>query len=352
MSPAFWAGRTVFVTGHSGFKGTWLSALLTVFGAKVSGFSLPPVIEGCVFNAIALPEIIHKSEFGDIRDINSLERVFHGASPSVIFHLAAQPLVRASHHDPLGTFAVNLLGTTNLLEVIRLSGQALTVVIITTDKCYENREWIWPYRETDRLGGHDPYSSSKSCAELAVRSYRECFFRKQGTRAATARAGNVIGGGDWADQRLIPDFYRAYFKRESLKVRFPSATRPWQHVLEPLSGYLTLAEHLTSEGSDHAYDSAWNFGPIEHTAWSVSQVLSYLRDRSPGSSWSYEGAEIEESSLLALDCSKAASLLKWSPRWTIEAALQMTADWYEGQYKGQSMRKLTFAQIDEYLTAS
>jgi CDP-glucose 4,6-dehydratase len=241
MSPDFWRNRSVFLTGHTGFKGGWIALWLSQLGAKVYGYSLAPPTTPNLFTEIQLQDRLYKSVTADIRDLPSLTTAMRKANPSVVIHMAAQPLVRESYNIPVDTFTTNVIGTVNVLEAVRQSKTVQAIINVTTDKCYENQEWIWPYRENDRLGGHDPYSSSKSCAEIAAAAYRDSFFAKVGKQLASARAGNVIGGGDWATDRLIPDFLRAIDVDETLRIRSPNAVRPWQHVLEPLSGYLMLA---------------------------------------------------------------------------------------------------------------
>lgn len=347
VRPGFWKDRAVFVTGHTGFKGGWLCLWLTSLGAKVHGYSLAPPTTPSFFEETKLRGLLQRSTIGDIRDLNKLKNALHTSRASVILHMAAQPLVLESYNDPINTYTTNVIGTMNVYEAARSSDTTEAIVSITTDKCYANREWVWPYRESDHLGGRDPYSSSKACAELLTATYRNSFFSETKTHLASARAGNVIGGGDWAMQRLVPDFFRAYEASESLSVRSPNAVRPWQHVLEPLAGYLVLAEHLVNEGNQFA--DAWNFGPRESGTQSVAWILEYLSGKLPGASWKQqEETQLHEAGLLKLDSSKANSRLHWEPRWSLETALEKTVDWHLAWKSQQSMAEVSLAQIREY----
>ena len=329
MTPQFWRDKSVFITGHTGFKGGWLSLLLQSARARVHGYSLDPPTSPCLFDVAKVVEGLESHHIGDVRDGEALHRALATAAPEIVFHLAAQPLVRHAYHQPVETYATNVMGTVHLLEAVRTVGSVHTVVNVTTDKCYENKEWPWGYRESEPLGGKDPYSNSKACAELVTSAYRESFLAKTGIAVATARAGNVIGGGDWARDRLIPDFFRALDSGRVLEVRFPSATRPWQHVLEPLSGYLTLAEQLAARVPGRA--QAWNFGPSEDDARSVGWILDHLTARLPGATWRHVGDEhFHESGYLKLDSSKARQELAWRPRWNLHTALDMTVAWHRG----------------------
>ncbi len=346
----FWNGRNVFLTGHTGFKGGWLSHWLSDLGAKVFGYALQPSSSPNFFDVTKLSEKILRSTIGDVCDLESLTAAIREAQPSVVIHLAAQPLVRESYSDPVGTFSTNLMGTVHLLEAVRHVESVRAVVVVTTDKCYENQEWIWPYRESDRLGGHDPYSSSKACAELASAAYRLSFFSGGGASIATARAGNVIGGGDWGKHRIVPDFLRSSDMREVLLVRAPNSIRPWQHVLEPLSGYLTLAEKLLTNGPEHA--RAWNFGPDERDAKSVSSVVQMLCERVPGSTWTTEHkSHPHEAELLKLDITNATSCLNWRPRWSLDTALDKTVEWHRAWRENLDMAAFTVCQIRAYEVA-
>jgi len=348
VNPDFWRGRSVFLTGHTGFKGGWIALWLAQMGASVHGYSLSPITTPNFFTETSLRTHLAESTIGDIRDLNMLGHALKRASPSVVIHMAAQPLVRESYNTPVETFTTNVMGTVNLLEATRQSGTAEAAIVVTTDKCYENQEWIWPYRETDRLGGHDPYSSSKACAELVTEAYRKSFLAEVGVKIASARAGNVIGGGDWSTDRLIPDFLRAFDEGEILRIRSPNAIRPWQHVLEPLSGYLTLAESLVNDGADYA--EAWNFGPEDADAKQVSWIVETMCRRIPDSRWELAAApHRHEAGLLKLDSSKSKSRLNWAPRWSLEEALEKTIEWHQAWKKDIQMSEFTLQQIHSYL---
>ncbi|MBK6632536.1 MAG: CDP-glucose 4,6-dehydratase [Betaproteobacteria bacterium] len=347
MNAAFWRGRRVFLTGHTGFKGGWLSLWLAELGAEVHGYALPPPTDPNFFTATGLDKRLVSSVIADIRDASSLERAMQAARPEVVLHLAAQPLVRQSYAEPVETFAVNVMGTVNLLEAVRKTPGVKAVLNITTDKCYENREWVWPYRENEALGGHDPYSGSKACSELATAAWRRSFLDAAGVQVASARAGNVIGGGDWAADRLVPDFLRALDAGRPLVVRSPLATRPWQHVLEPLSGYLTLAEKLCSEGA--AFAEAWNFGPDEADARPVQWIVETLCARVPGAAWQHDAApQPHEAHTLRLDSAKAHARLGWRPRWILSRALEATLEWHQAWKAGADMAEFSLGQIREY----
>jgi CDP-glucose 4,6-dehydratase len=347
LNASFWKGKTVLVTGHTGFKGSWLSLWLAAMGAKVVGYALPPPTSPSLFELANVARDISAIE-GDVRDADYLQSVVSQHQPDIVLHLAAQALVRPSYQDPVATYASNVMGTVHLLEAIRKTDSVRAVVIVTSDKCYENREWLWPYRENEAMGGYDPYSSSKGCAELVTAAYRNSFFSKQGPYIASARAGNVIGGGDWALDRLIPDAANAMLENRALTIRNPAAVRPWQHVLEPLHGYLLLAQKLFEQGSQFA--QAWNFGPAVEEAKPVSWVVEQF-----GAAWGkHIDCHIEqqqqphEAGLLMLDSSKARNLLGWQPRLDITQALQWTADWYRSYGTQQSMREYTEQQISTY----
>ncbi len=351
VNDRFWRGKSVFVTGHTGFKGGWLSLWLVEAGARVHGFSTAPPTDPNLFTVARLGEALATHVTGDIRDGEALKRAMVAAAPEVVFHLAAQPLVRYSYREPVETYAVNVLGTVHLLEAVRATASVRSVVNVTTDKCYENKEWVWGYRETEPLGGHDPYASSKACAEIVTAAYRQSFLAQAGVAVATARAGNVIGGGDWAADRLLPDFFRAVDGGRPLEVRRPDATRPWQHVLEPISGYLLLAKKLASSGRDHA--QAWNFGPVDDDARPVAWLLDRLIDKLPGTRWDHVGGEhAHEAGYLKLDSSKAHSELGWSARWSLATALDMTVEWHSAWRRGADMRKLCLEQIRAHETAA
>jgi CDP-glucose 4,6-dehydratase len=350
MSPGFWHGRAVFLTGHTGFKGGWIALWLSQLGAQVYGYALNPPTNPNFYTATRLGDRLANSTIGDIRDLQKLAAAMSAAKPSVVIHMAAQPLVRESYNTPVETFTANVIGTVNIMESVRQTETVEGIVNITTDKCYENREWLWPYRENDRLGGHDPYSASKACAEIAAASFRSSFLTQAGIQLASVRAGNVIGGGDWAPDRLIPDFMRALDAGKTLRIRAPRAVRPWQHVLEPLSGYLTLAERLVTDGTDFA--EAWNFGPDESDAKPVSWIVERLCQKIPHANWGLEGTpQPHEAGMLKLDSTKAKNRLGWSPRWSLETALDKTVEWHQAWKEGQSMAEVTINQIEAYQTA-
>ncbi|WP_231882436.1 MULTISPECIES: CDP-glucose 4,6-dehydratase [Chromobacterium] len=344
VNAAFWSGRRVFLTGHTGFKGGWLSLWLDSLGARVHGYALPPSARPSLFDAARVGDAA-ASELADIRDSAALSAALARAEPSIVFHLAAQPLVRQSYADPLGTLSTNVMGTANLLEAARRCPGVEAVVVVTTDKCYENHEWPWAYRESDALGGHDPYSSSKACAELVCAAYRSSY--PGGAPIATARAGNVIGGGDWSADRLVPDLLQAFAEGRSLAIRSPDAVRPWQHVLESLAGYLRLAERLAAGQPDAA--SAWNFGPADDSNRPVSWVADTLAGLWGGGGWHRDGADHpHEAGILRLDSAKARRRLGWTPRWSLEEALSATLDWHRAWRRGADMRAFTIEQIAAY----
>lgn len=345
----FWKQKKVFVTGHTGFKGGWICVWLSSIGASVKGYALPPPNDRPSFyNETKLYEDL-ESQFADIRDSQQLRESMTSFDPDILLHLAAQPLVRASYQDPVSTYQTNVLGTVNVLEAAKACRKLRSIVNITTDKCYANHDWPWGYREIDRLGGKDPYSNSKACSELVTSAYQNSYFHNEaGPQLASARAGNVIGGGDWATDRLIPDIFKAADESAALVIRNPQATRPWQHVLEPISGYLTLAERLFLEGSKFA--EPWNFGPNDSDAVPVSWILEYV-DRALGGTvnWHLEGEnQFHETERLKLDHSKAATNLGWRPVWTISEALDKTIDWHSRWRSNQSMKRVTLEQIASY----
>ena len=318
-------GRKVLLTGHTGFKGSWLALWLRQLGAEVAGVSLAPWTSPSHWDLLRLDM---DSRYADIRDFDALRAVFAQARPEMVFHLAAQPLVRRSYADPLFTWSTNVAGTANVLEACRQTASVRAAVAVTTDKCYENQEWLWGYRESDPLGGHDPYSASKAAAELVAQSYRRAFFSPAGAPLlATARAGNVVGGGDWSEDRLVPDLVRALARGESLEIRSPRATRPWQHVLESLSGYLSLGQRLLQ--GEAGFAEAWNFGPDDAGNQPVERVLESLRRAWPGLRWhAASAAQPHEAGLLRLDSTKARQRLGWTPVWDLEESLAQTAHWY------------------------
>ena len=346
MNSGFWKNKSVFLTGHTGFKGGWIVHWLTQLRAHVHGYALAPPTDPNFFTETRLQERIVSSTLGDVRDLENLDKAIKLAKPDILIHMAAQPLVRESYNTPVATFAANVLGTVNVLEAAR-SGTIKAIVNITTDKCYENKEWLWPYRENDRLGGHDPYSASKACAEIAAAAYRNSFLAEAGIHLASVRAGNVIGGGDWARDRLIPDFLRAIDRGETLTIRSPDAVRPWQHVLEPLSGYLLLAERLYEDGE--AFAAAWNFGPNDEDTKPVSWIVERLCEQIPTSKWQTDNAkQPHEAGLLKLDSSKAKAKLGWTPRWTLESALRKTVEWHQAWRNQEDMTAVTSLQIQAY----
>jgi CDP-glucose 4,6-dehydratase len=342
VNPKFWQGKRVFLTGHTGFKGSWMGAWLTRLGAHVTGFSLGPDTTPSHF---ALLPREYESLEGDIRDLETLKRAMRRATPDIVLHMAAQSLVRQSYADPVGTYATNVMGTLHVLESIRSATSVRVALMVTSDKCYENREVMKPYVESDPIGGHDPYSSSKGCSEVLTSSMRRSFFSDSSCLIASVRAGNVIGGGDWATDRLIPDCIRAWTKRERVRIRNPRAVRPWQHVLDPLSGYLRLTEALSAGQADFA--KGWNFGPTLESAWPVEKIVGAVKARLPGFDFFVEPSKEHEANLLTLDSEQARRELSWKPSWGIETALDKTLDWY-ACHQG-SGELLTDRQIREHM---
>ena len=347
MKHEFWRGKRVFLTGHTGFKGGWLTLWLTDMGAEVHGYALMPPTEPNFYTVANLSKRLASSTIADILDSDALALAMQTAQPDIVLHLAAQPLVRYSYVSPVETYAVNIMGTVKLLEAVRQMPGVKAVVIITTDKCYESREWVWPYRENEALGGFDPYSSSKACSELVTAAYRRSFLEPAGKHLASARAGNVIGGGDWAADRLVPDFLRALDSGRALTIRSPLATRPWQHVLEPLSGYLMLAEKLFIEGQSFA--EAWNFGPDEADSKPVQWIVEYLCGQAPDAVWQLDASlQPHEAKILKLDSSKAKVQLDWRPRWNLQTALGMTLAWHQAWKQGADMAEVSAQHIQKY----
>lgn len=348
VTPEFWRGKRVFLSGHTGFKGSWLSLWLQSLGAVVKGYALAPPTSPSLYE-VANVAAGMESEIADIRDAAALQRSLQTFRPDIVIHMAAQPLVRLSYREPVETYATNVMGTVHLLEAVRSCDSVRAIVNVTTDKCYENREWLWGYRENEAMGGHDPYSSSKGCAELVTAAYQRSFFHLPGSAAlASARAGNVIGGGDWAEDRLIPDILRAFEAGRPVIIRHPHATRPWQHVLEPLSGYLTLAEQLWKEG--HAFAEGWNFGPAEGDArpvrWIVEQLVA---DWGRDASWQLDGDQhVHEAGYLKLDCSKAHARLHWYPVWSLASTLRRIVDWQQACLAGADMQAHCLREITDY----
>lgn len=353
VKPSFWAGKVVLLTGHTGFKGSWLSLWLQSMGAKVVGYALAPPTDPSLFITANVAEDMVSYD-GDMRDFAALSTAFKKHNPEIVIHMAAQALVRRSYADPVETYSTNVMGTVHLLEAVRLTDSVRAIVNVTSDKCYENREWIWGYRENEPMGGYDPYSSSKGCAELVASAYRTSFFNpdnfaKHGVALASARAGNVIGGGDWAEDRLIPDIIRAIARGEPVHIRNPHAIRPWQHVLEPLSGYLMLAQKLYEKGV--GYTEGWNFGSDDEDAKSVQWIVESLtKSWCDGASWTLDkGNHPHEAHYLKLDCSKAKARLGWHSKWRLDETLGKIVEWHKNYQRGANMKAITLDQIDIYL---
>jgi len=352
MNPAFWQGKRVFLTGHTGFKGGWLSLWLQQLGADVTGYALDAPTTPSLFEVANVASGM-RSIIGDVRDGDAVKRAMAIARPDIVIHMAAQPLVRYSYVNPVETYSTNVMGVVHVLEAVRATPGVRAVVNVTSDKCYENREWPWGYRENEAMGGYDPYSNSKGCAELVTAAYRSSFFHADNyaehrIALGSGRAGNVIGGGDWALDRLIPDMLRAIGAGEPVMIRNPHAIRPWQHVLEPLSGYLTLAENLYTEGPVHA--EGWNFGPHDTDAKPVEWIIERMtQEWGAGASWLLDGQEHpHEATYLKLDCSKARGQLGWHPRWDIGQTIAKIVEWHKACDQGADMRAMTLAQITTY----
>lgn len=351
MRADFWKNKRVLVTGHTGFKGSWLSLWLKELGAEVTGYSLAAPTTPSLFELARVADGINSIN-GDIRDLSALRQVVDSQRPEIVLHLAAQSLVRRSYQDPVETYATNVMGTVHLLEAARHSDTVKAVIVVTSDKCYENREWVWGYREIDAMGGYDPYSSSKGCAELLTAAYSRSFFdssKGKSASVASVRAGNVIGGGDWAEDRLVPDIMRAWLEGRSVLIRNPNAVRPWQHVLDPLGGYLSLTEKLYETGA--GFNEGWNFGPREEGAQTVGYIVQRLGKLwgDGTAAWNVdEGEHPHEANYLKLDCSKAHAKLGWQPRLNIERALSATANWYRAYQRGEDVRQFSIEQIREY----
>jgi len=349
VNSSFWKNKKVFLTGHTGFKGAWLSLWLQSMNAVVKGYSLNPNTNPSLFNEAKVADGM-ESEIGDIRDLNQLTKSVCEFNPDVLIHMAAQPLVRLSYQNPVETYTTNVIGTVNVLEAARSCNNLKSVVSVTTDKCYENKELQRGYKENEPMGGHDPYSSSKGCAELVTSAYRRSFFNNEDTAfIASARAGNVIGGGDWAEDRLIPDILRAFEKSQPVIIRNPISTRPWQHVLEPLSGYLVLAQELFADGKNHT--GAWNFGPKDEDCKPVSWVLDEMvKLWGDDSTWSLDkDNNPHEANFLKLDCSKAANQLKWFPKWRLKESLETIVNWHQVFMSGGNVQKQCLMEINKYI---
>jgi CDP-glucose 4,6-dehydratase len=352
INPSFWKDKKVFITGHTGFKGSWLSMWLMSLGADVKGFALTPYTEISLYNESNLSQQMC-SEFGDIRDYESLLSSIKVFQPDIVFHLAAQALVRHSYYNPRDTYSTNVIGTLNVFEAIRSVDCVKAIINVTSDKCYENKEWVWGYRETDAMGGYDPYSSSKGCAELLTTSYRQSYFHpneyeKHGCALASARAGNVIGGGDWSHDRLVPDILKAFQNSQPVLIRNPNAIRPWQHVLEPLSGYLMLAEKLYANEEDYA--EGWNFGPFSKNEVRVGDIVKMLSNAwGENANWQLDLSEQpHEAHFLKLDCSKAISQLGWYPKWDIYTAIPKIVNWHKAWLNKQNMFDYCLSEIHHY----
>ena len=348
MNYDFWINKRVYLTGHTGFKGGWTVAWLKKMGANVKGYALEPDLIPSFVDVTDIKKDI-ESEFGDIRNLDLLKKSMLDFAPEIVIHMAAQPLVRRSYQEPILTYQTNVMGTVNLLEAVRSCSSVKAVVNVTSDKCYENKEWLWAYRENESMGGYDPYSSSKGCSELITSSYRRSFFNSSSSVAlASARAGNVIGGGDWSADRLIPDSLNAFEKKIPAVIRNPMAIRPWQHVLEPICGYLMLAEKLYEFGNDFA--ESWNFGPSDTDARPVSEVMDYLVKEWPGgASWVLDDLEQpHEAQILKLDISKAKARLKWEPSWNLERAIQSIIEWHQAWLEDKDIHNITLKQIEDY----
>lgn len=355
LNREFWEGKRVLLTGHTGFKGSWLALWLRELDAEVTGFALDPSTEPSLFELARVGQDINDVR-GDLRDLGALLEVVAETQPEIVLHLAAQPLVREAYRDPLGTYSSNVIGTLNLLEAIRQTGGVRAVVLVTTDKVYANQEWPWPYRENEALGGHDPYSSSKACCELLAQSYTASFFppashAEHGLALATARAGNVLGGGDFAAERLIPDVLKAWSAGEPVTLRYPQAVRPWQHALEPLAGYLLLAHRLFTKGPE--FSGAWNFGPGEADMCSVGEVVGRLARQWPDAPGvQVEPSELHEAGLLRLDSARARQLLGWRTRWSLRECLEHTLEWHLAWKRGDDLRAVTLDQLNLYAELS
>lgn len=352
VNPIFWKGKRILLTGHTGFKGSWLSLWLQSMDVQVVGYALAPPTNPSLFEVAEIGKGMI-SVIGDIRDLDKLRVVFAEHKPEIVIHMAAQPLVRYSYIEPVETYSTNVMGTVNLLEAVRSTDSVRVVVNVTSDKCYENREWSWGYRENEAMGGYDPYSNSKGCSELVTTAYRNSYFHPDkygdhGIALATGRAGNVIGGGDWAGDRLIPDIMRAITQGKAVNIRNPHAIRPWQHVLEPLSGYLLLAQKLYEEGATYA--EGWNFGPNDEDAKPVQWIVERLTKAwGESASWTLDdGKHPHEAHYLKLDCSKAKTRLDWYPRWHLENTLDAIVSWQQAYRAGKDMRAITLSQISEY----
>jgi CDP-glucose 4,6-dehydratase len=347
LDVTFWQGKRVYLTGHTGFKGSWLTLWLAEMGAVVKGYALTPPTQPSLFEEARVAEKID-SEIGDIRDLDQLKASMMDFNPDILIHMAAQPLVRLSYKEPLETYDINVMGTAKVLEAARSCSRLKAIINVTTDKCYENKEWEWGYRENEPMGGHDPYSSSKGCAELVTSAYRRSFLQDKGVGLATARAGNVIGGGDWAKDRLIPDILRAFESNHSVIIRNPASTRPWQHVLEPLSGYLILAQNLYRQPNEFA--EGWNFGPVENDVKPVDWILNHMVQQWPNTSWQLDNnPQPHEAGYLKLDTSKAKARLGWQPKWCLQHTLSRIIVWHQLWLENNDMQQVCLTEINDYM---
>lgn len=356
MTHGFWCGKRVFLTGHTGFKGSWVSLWLQSLGAEVTGYALPPPTEPSLFDVARVQQGM-ESIIADIRDLSVLQQAMQTARPEIVIHMAAQSLVRHSYQNPVETYATNVMGTVHLFEAVRHLDSVKAVVNVTTDKCYENHEWMWGYRENEPMGGYDPYSNSKGCAELVTAAYRSSYFHantygQHGVAVASARAGNVIGGGDWAKDRLVPDILASFEAGRPVCIRNPKAIRPWQHVLEPLRGYLSLAERLYLRGAEYA--EPWNFGPNDDDTKSVAWIVEHMATLwGPRATWQIDaGKHPHEANYLRLDISKARNRLNWHPMLSLPRALELIVDWSQARKSGADMRRHTLMQINSYETGA
>jgi CDP-glucose 4,6-dehydratase len=351
---SFWQNKKIFVTGHTGFKGSWLLLWLISMGAKVKGFALEAPTNPSLFDVAGIGDLCAEHQVGDIRDYPLLYQSIKSYQPDIVIHMAAQPLVRYSYEHPIATYQTNVMGTVHVLEATRSIDSIRAIVCVTSDKCYENREWIWGYRENDPMGGYDPYSNSKGCSELVVSAYLNSYFNainytEHGVAVASVRAGNVIGGGDWAIDRLIPDILKAFEQKRQAEIRSPDAIRPWQHVLEPLAGYLMIAEKLYQQGAK--FSGAWNFGPQSDDAKPVRYIVEQLAKLwGDDALWRLQdGNHPHEAHFLKLDCSKASQILGWQPRWCLQRALEHIVKWHQAWISGDDMQRYSLNQIEDYL---
>lgn len=347
VTPAFWGRKRVFLTGHTGFKGSWLSLWLQKLGAELTGFALEPNATPSIFEVADVARGM-TSIIGDIRDPDCLQKALSASQAQIVLHMAAQALVGEGYRDPLGTYATNVQGTANLLEAVRNTPGIQAVIVVTSDKCYDNKEWPWPYRENEALGGHDPYSSSKACAELVTAAYRDSFLAQSGVAVASARAGNVFGGGDWSANRLIPDLLTSFSARQPARLRRPHSVRPWQHVLEPLAGYLILAERITASPT---LAGAWNFGPSDGDCLTAGEIANRLASLWGGNAgWQPENSQFpREAGMLRLDSSRAKQYLGWQPRWPLDTALAAAISWHKSWSTATDMHSFSLQQIEQFI---